>query len=203
MATITFEQAHVLYPGADVAGGPGIDLDDRRRRVHGPGRPVGLRQVDRAADARGARGGRRSGRDPDRRPRRHRRRPEEPRHRDGVPELRALPAHDRRRQHRLPAQDRARSPKAEREARRVDDAAEMLGLDRAPRPQARAALGRPAPARRDGPRDRARAAGLPDGRAAVEPRREAARRDARRHRASCSGGCRRRPSTSPTTRSRR
>ena len=50
------------------------------------------------------------------------------------------------------------------------------------RPQAEAALRRPAPARRDGTRDRPRAEGLPDGRAAVEPRREAARPDARRDR---------------------
>src|SRR5437016_983990 len=34
----------------------------------------------------------------------------------------------------------------------------------------------------DGPRDRATATGLPDGRAALEPRREAARADARRDR---------------------
>ena len=49
-----------------------------------------------------------------------------------------------------------------------------------PEAQAARALGRSAAARRDGARDRARAAGLPDGRAAVEPRREAARADARR-----------------------
>ena len=41
-------------------------------------------------------------------------------------------------------------------------------------------LRRAAPAGRDGPGDRARAEGLPDGRAALEPRREAARPDARR-----------------------
>ena len=72
-------------------------------------------------------------------------------------------------------------------------------LDRKPR----AALRRPAPARRDGPRDRARAGGLPVRRAAVQPRRQAAR---------CRCGCeikelQRRSasprSTSPTTRSRR
>ena len=45
-------------------------------------------------------------------------------------------------------------------------------------PQAGRALRRPAPACGHGPRDRARAAGVPDGRAAVEPRREAARLDA-------------------------
>ena len=45
------------------------------------------------------------------------------------------------------------------------------------------AIRRTAPARRDGSRDRARAARVPHGRAAVEPRREAPRADARRDRA--------------------
>ena len=49
---------------------------------------------------------------------------------------------------------------------------------RPPRPQAGQPVRRPAPARRDGPRDRARPEGVPDGRAAVEPRRQAARADA-------------------------
>ena len=57
-------------------------------------------------------------------------------------------------------------------------AAEILGLtnllDRYPAP----ALRRPAPARGDGPGDRARPAGLPLRRAALEPRRQAARLDA-------------------------
>ena len=48
-----------------------------------------------------------------------------------------------------------------------------------------------------------RAAGVPDGRAALEPRREAARPDARRHREAAARARRRRRSTSPTTRSRR
>ena len=56
----------------------------------------------------------------------------------------------------------------------------QAGARRAPGPQAVGAVGRPAPARGDGPRDRARAEGVPDGRAAVEPRRQAARIDARR-----------------------
>ena len=49
-------------------------------------------------------------------------------------------------------------------------------LDRYPR----AAVRRPAPARRDGPRHRAPAARVPVRRAAVQPRRQAARRDAHR-----------------------
>ena len=56
------------------------------------------------------------------------------------------------------------------------DAARPRG---AARPQARAPLRRAASARRDGPRDHPRAGGVPDGRAALEPRREAARRHAR------------------------
>ena len=51
---------------------------------------------------------------------------------------------------------------------------------RAARAQAGEPVRRPAPARRDGPRDRPRSAGVPDGRAALEPRREAAHPDARR-----------------------
>ena len=72
-----------------------------------------------------------------------------------------------------------KTPKAEIE-RRVVEVARLLGL-RGPAPApARRALRRPAPARRDGARDRARAAGVPDGRAALEPGREAPRRHARR-----------------------
>ena len=51
---------------------------------------------------------------------------------------------------------------------------------RLPQAQAARALRRPAPARRHGPRHRARAAGVPVRRAAVEPRRQAARADAHR-----------------------
>ena len=63
---------------------------------------------------------------------------------------------------------------------RVDEAARVLELtewlDRRPG----APLGWPAPAGRDGSGDRAPAEGLPDGRAAVEPRRQAAGADPRR-----------------------
>ena len=48
--------------------------------------------------------------------------------------------------------------------------------------QARQSVGRPAPAGGHGPRDRARSAGVSDGRAAVEPRRQAAPADALRDR---------------------
>ncbi len=62
-----------------------------------------------------------------RRPRRQRRAAGRPRHRDGLPELRAVPAHDRSRQHRLRARDRQGATKAEIK-QRTEDAAEMLGL---------------------------------------------------------------------------
>ena len=64
--------------------------------------------------------------------------------------------------------------------RRVKEAARAARPRAVSRAQAAGALGRPAAARRHGPRDRARAGGVPDGRAALQPRREAARADARR-----------------------
>ena len=62
------------------------------------------------------------------------------------------------------------------------EAAKILGLDRVPRAQAEGALRWPAPARRDGPRDRPQPAGVLHGRAAVQPRRQDARADPHRHR---------------------
>ena len=70
-------------------------------------------------------------------------------------------------------------PEAEIETR-VEEAARILELDADAGAQAAAALRRPAPARRDGPRHRAPAKGVSVRRAAVEPRRQAAHRDARR-----------------------
>ena len=76
--------------------------------------PSGLGQVDRPADRRRARG-RHLRHGPDRRARGQRRRAEGPRRRDGLPELRALPAHDRAGQHRLrPLRKRRRRPIRER-----------------------------------------------------------------------------------------
>ncbi len=113
----------------------------------------------------------------DRRPRRDRPRAARPRHRDGLPELRALPAHDGAPEPRLRAAGATHAEGRDRRAHRGGRAdAAARG---AARPPAGGALGRAAPARRDGPRDRARAAGVPDGRAALEPRREAAGEHAR------------------------
>ena len=92
--------------------------------------------------------------------------------------------------------------KADREARAARSR-RRLGLERLPRAQAVAALRRRAPAGRDGSRDHPRAERLPDGRAALEPRREAAGPDARRHRGAAARPRRRRRSTSRTTSPRR
>ncbi len=62
---------------------------------------------------------------------------------------------------------------------RVREVARVLGLTDSLHKKPRTLSGRTAAARRDGSRDRPQPAGLPHGRAALEPRREAARRDAR------------------------
>ncbi len=99
-------------------------------------------------------------------------------------------------------------PEAGRRAARGDGGGGAEGGED-PRPRAAAAplpapaLGRPAPARRHGPRDRARPAGVPVRRAAVQPRRQAARADALRDQGAAPAPARSRPSTSRTTRSRR
>ena len=202
---LTLGQRHIRRSRQDLSGrhhgGARPAARDRGRRVHGARRPVGLRQDDGAADGRRPRGDHR-GRAAHRRARRQPRAVARPRHRDGVPELRALPApHASTRTSRSGCRLK-KMPKEEID-RRVQEAARVLGLEPFLEAQAARALGRPAPARRDGPRDRARAAGVPDGRAALEPRREAARADARRDQPPAARPRRRRRSTSRTTRSRR
>ena len=96
-----------------------------------------------------------------------------PRHRDGVPELRPLSPPHRRREHGLrteaPPRPQGRDQAPGRRGRPDP------GARGAPRSPAPGALRRAAPARGDGPGHRAGAPGLPDGRAAVEPRRQAPR----------------------------
>ncbi len=155
----------------------GISMDIAGRRVRRHRRALGLRQVDAAAHGGGA-GDHHRGRDRHRRARGERPRAEGPRHRHGVPELRALPAHERVRQHGLRPEDPGAAQGGDRAARAA------RGGDPRARAAARApaarALRRPAPARRDGARHRARAQGVPVRRAALQPRRQAARADAKR-----------------------
>ena len=90
-----------------------------------------------------------------------------------------------------------------RSTSKVEEAAEILDLDAAPRPPAREPLRRPAPAGRDGPGDSPRPEGLPARRAPLQPRREAAGADADRAGPAAVAPRARRRSTSPTTRPRR
>ena len=149
----------------------------RRRRVRRPGRAVGLRKVDAAAHGRGA-GEHHLRRNPHRRAGGEQPAAEGARHRHGVPELRALSAHDGRRQHELLDAAARRAEGGDRgagQARRRNPRARPLS-----RPVSAATLRRPAPARRHGPRHRPRSAGVFVRRAAVEPRRQTARADAHR-----------------------
>ena len=93
-------------------------------------------------------------------------------------------------------------PRSERR-KTVQEIARVLGLEEFLDAEARSSVGQAAPARRHGARDRAGAEGIPDGRAAVEPGRQAARADAGRDLPASSAKWRRRRSTSRTTRSRR
>ena len=142
--------------------------------------------------------------DPHRRPRGQRRRGQGPQRLDGLPELRALPAHDRRQEHRVSVagaqvrgRRRATSPASseDRTSRASRRRGTQSGTDRAAEPQAGSAVGRPAPACRPRPSHRQPPRGVPDGRAPVEPRRQAASPDPPRARRAPSSGWPRRSST--------
>ncbi|MCW0415946.1 hypothetical protein NB689_001700 [Xanthomonas sacchari] len=155
-------------------------LRSGRRRTDGAGRAVGLRQVHAAADDR------RPGRDQRRRVAHRRARgqrggAEGPRHRHGVPELCAVPAHDRGREPGVRAQAARREqgghPPARGRRRRHP------GPDPDAGQAAARHVRRPAPARGAGSRPGARAGGVPARRAAVQPGRQAAPLGAHRDRA--------------------
>jgi ABC-type glutathione transport system ATPase component len=79
-----------------------------------------------------------------------------------------------------------KTPKDEIE-KRVREAARILEIEQLARSQAAAIIRWPAPARRDGARDRAPAEGVPVRRAALEPRRQAAHLDPRRDQEAAEG----------------
>ncbi len=116
----------------------GRSLDRGGRAVHPP-RPFGLRQDHAAAADRRLLRARR-GRDPLRRPRRQRRAAARARHRHGVPELRAVAAHDGVRERRLraqAAQDRP-TPRSPTGCRRVLEKVKLAGSATAIRGSSRA-----------------------------------------------------------------
>ena len=166
---------HWTTPAGQVRAVDAMSFELGAGHVQRPAGTVGLRQVDDAAPDRRARDRRRRPRH-HRRARRHRAAARAAQHRDGVPELRAVSASHRRREHPV------RPARAARFRRRLPDAPRACrgpaGIGAAARAEAVAALGRAAAARRAGPRDHQRGAGVPDGRAAVEPRCAVARRNA-------------------------
>ena len=174
MGRITLEGVHKSF--GSVAVIQGVDLDDRGRLVRRLRRTVGLRQVHAAAPDRRARGR-------DRRPhpdRRRERRSTCRRRKRGLSmvfQSYALYPHMSVRGNIGFGLKMAGLPRAE-----INTQGRGRGGDPEPdavsRPQAARALRRPAPARRDRPRHRARAEGVPVRRAALQPRRGAARADA-------------------------
>ena len=127
MATVTFTKASRSYPGTTHPAVDSLDLeiDDGEFLVlvgpSGCGKSTtlrmlaGLEPVD-------------SGNVSHRRHRRHDVAAARSRHRHGLPELRAVSAHDRRREHRLPPQDQA-DAQGRRSTQRVREAARLLDLD--------------------------------------------------------------------------
>jgi hypothetical protein len=136
MASISLSQRRqeVRQGQAGTAGDPRRQRRDRRPRVHRHRRPLGLRQVDAAAHG-GRAGGDQRRRDRHRRPRGQRARAGRARHRDGVPELRAVPAHERVRQHGLRPEDPQDADRRDQAARRQGRRHPGTGhlLDRKPR----------------------------------------------------------------------
>ncbi len=182
MASIELDAVSKRFGAVEVIADLSLKIHRRIRRLPGA---VGLREVDAAAHDRGAGDGQRR-RDPDRR--RTRRHPAAggARGRHGVPALRALPAHDRHREHGLRPQEHRRVQGRDRPQNRRGGA--HPGDRPAPRPQARPAFRRPEAARRHRPAPREEPEGLSLRRAALQPRRGAAGAHPRRARPSPPAG---------------
>ena len=123
MATIEIDRLVKNYGQPTVVHGIDLAIQDGEFVVlvgpSGCGKSTTLRMIAGLEDITG-------GADPDRRARRQRPSAQRPEHRHGVPELRHLPACDRRREHRL--RPLPLEALEEREATRVEQAAQTLGL---------------------------------------------------------------------------
>ncbi len=179
MATVTFDKAQRWYPGNDKPTVPGIDLeigDGEFMVLVGPsgcGKSTTLRMLAGLEEINGGKifiGDRDVTNVP-------------PKDRDiaMVFQNYALYPHMTVADNMAFALKMAKVPAEERE-KRVADAAKILGLDRVPRAQAEGPVRWSAPARGHGSRDRALAAGVLHGRAAVQPGRQDARADPHGHR---------------------
>ena len=176
MAEVSFRDVQKRYGDVTVIERLDLDVRDQEFMVlvgpSGCGKSTALRMIA------GPRGGHRR-RHPHRRPGGQRPAAQGSRHRDGLPELRPLPAHDGAGEPRVRAQDPQDRSRAEMAKRRGRGGADPRHRPPA-RPQAAAALRRPAPAGGGGSRDRPQAGRLPLRRAALQPRRQAAGADAGR-----------------------
>ena len=161
------------------------------RRIHRARRPVGLRQVDAAGDDRRAgdaspkaRSASTAGSST----------PSPPKDRDiaMVFQSYALYPTMTARQNITFGMESRGVPKAEQDEA-VKRVASLLQIEPLLAPQARPALRRPAPARRDGPRAGARSQAVPVRRAALQSRRQAARRHAHRDQEAAPAASARRP----------
>ena len=175
MATLTLRDVRKSFGGVEVL--KGIDLEAGDGEFVALVGPSGCGKSTLLAMIAGLEK-RHLGRDLDRRPHGQLGAAQGPRHRHGVPVLRALPDDDRAREHHL---RHGEPPRPEAGAGRGRRPRRRAAADRAaPEAQARPALRRPAPARRHGPGAGARPGALPLRRAALQPRRQAPRRHAHR-----------------------
>ena len=148
---------------------------DQGRRVHDHGRPVRMRQDDHAQHDLRARDAD-VGPDHHRQHRGQRPRARRARPRHGVPGSRPLPAHDGVREHRLRPAHQEEVAGRDRQAR--DGGSRSRAHQAALAEAAAPMLGRREPACCARAHYRDQSVGIPDGRAAVQPRCEAARRHA-------------------------
>ena len=200
MARVDLEKVTKIYPGG-VSAVDAIDLsvgDQEFVVLVGPsgcGKSTTLRMIAGLEEIT-------AGRHPHRRPRRQRRAAQGPRHRDGLPELRPLPAHDGVQEHGVRPEAARRCPRPQIE-QRVTRGGQDAGHRAPAGPQAQGPLRRAAAARGGGAGDRPRAGGVSVRRAAVQSRCQAARHHPGRAQAAASAPARPPRSTSPTTRKRR
>ena len=114
MGTIQLRDVHKAFGATNIIPKLDLDIEDGEFVVFvgpsGCGKSTLLRLIAGLEDTT-------VGQDHDRRPRRHRRGPGQAPARDGLPVLRALPAHDGGQEHRLPAEDGRRGQGDDRHAR--------------------------------------------------------------------------------------
>ena len=177
MATVSLKNLTKRYAGSDLLAVDAVNLDVEHGEFmvllgpSGCGKSTTLRMIAGLESIS-------AGRSVDRRQARQRCPRQGSRHRDGVPELRAVPAHVGVRQPRVRPAPTRRCKQRDRQARQ--ERRRHARPRRSAEAKTARVVGRTTAARRARARDRARPEGFSVRRAAVEPRRGAARRHARR-----------------------